>query len=397
MKDGKQFIIYEDTTERKKLEEQLRQAQKMEAIGTLAGGIAHDFNNILTGIMGFASVVHSTLPAGSLLRSDVETIIHSARRGSELTRQLLTFARRDRVKVHPLSLNDIVSEVIGLLEHTIDKAIAIGPHLDENLAIVEGNTGQLHQVLLNLCLNARDAMPQGGRLIIETRNVTLSEEKARAALDLEAGQYVLLGVTDTGIGMGAETQRHLFEPFFTTKGEGRGLGLAMVYSIVRRHGGAIHVYSEPGQGSTFKVYLPAASRSAEDTVPEEVEVVGGSESVLVVDDEEIVRQLLRRILERGGYTVLLATDGIEAEELYAERSTEIDLVVLDIIMPQASGWETYERLRENNPEVKVLLSSGHSENGLAQDILAAGARGFLQKPYDLHAVLRKVREVLESY
>jgi CheY-like chemotaxis protein len=330
------------------------------------------------------------------VRLDVETIIRSARRGSELTRQLLTFARRRRIEVHSLSLNDIAREVIGLLKRTIDKAIAIEPYLADDLATVEGNAGQIQQMLLNLCLNARDAMPQGGQLIIETQNVTLSEEKARTELNLEAGQYVLLSVTDTGIGMDAETQQHLFEPFFTTKDQGRGLGLAMAFGIVRGHGGAIHVYSEPGQGSTFKVYLPVASRPTEDTALEEVEVAGGTETVLVVDDEEPVRALLRRILEEGGYTVLLTTDGFEAVELYTRLSTKIDLVVLDIIMPQMSGWETYERLREINPEVKVLLSSGYSENGQAQDILAAGARGFLQKPYDLRAVLRKVREVLDS-
>ncbi len=388
------YGIYRDITERKHLEEQLRQAQKMEAIGTLAGGIAHDFNNILTSIMGFASVIYSELPVDSPLRHDVETIIRSTQRGSELTRQLLTFARRGQVKVYPLNLNDIAREVVSLLERTIDKAIALESHLAEDLAIVEGNAGQLHQMLLNLCLNARDAMPQGGRLIIETQNVTLSEEKARTELDLEAGQYVLLSVTDTGVGMDAETQQHLFEPFFTTKEEGRGLGLAIVYGVVRRHGGAIHVYSEPGQGSTFKVYLPVAGRLAEAPPLAEAEVVGGTETVLVVDDEEPVRKLLRRILEQGGYTVLLAADGIEAVKLYAERSAEIDLVVLDIIMPWMGGQETYERLREINPDVKVLLSSGYSENGQAQDILAAGAKGFLQKPYDQRTVLRKVREVL---
>ncbi len=389
------FIVCEDITVRKRLEEQLRQAQKMEAIGTLAGGIAHDFNNLLTSILGFASVVRLELPADSLLRHDVETIIHSAKRASELTRQLLTFARRSQVEVYPLNLNDVVREVIRLLERTIDKAIVIEPHLSSDLSIVKGNAGQLHQMLLNLCLNARDAMPEGGRLIIETQNVTLSKEKARAELALKADRYILLSVTDTGIGMNTEIQQRLFEPFFTTKEQGRGLGLAMVYGIVHGHGGAIHVYSEPGQGSTFKVYLPVASRPAEDTTPQEAEITKGTETVLVVEDEESVRALLQRILEDGGYTVLLAADGVEATELYAERSAEIDLVVLDIIMPRMGGRETFQRLREINPEIKVLLSSGYSENGQAHDILATGARGFLQKPYDLHRVLRKVREVLD--
>jgi len=396
MKDGRQFVIYEDITERKRAEEQLRQAQKMEAIGQLAGGLAHDFNNLLTPIGGFAEFLMWKTAEDSQQYEYLRQIKGGAERAAALTSQLLTLARRAQVEVRPLSLNDIVHEVIGLLERTIDKAIAIEPHLADDLATVEGDAGQLHQVLLNLCLNARDAMPQSGRLIIGTQNVTLSEAKARTELDLEAGQYVLLNVTDTGSGMDAETQQRIFEPFFTTKEEGRGLGLAMVYGIVRGHGGAIHVYSELGRGSTFKVYLPAASRPAEDIAPGEAEAVGGIETVLVVDDEEPVRALLQRILEEGGYTVLLATDGVEATELYAERGTEIDLVVLDIIMPRMGGRETYERLREINPEVKVLLSSGYTKKGQAQDILAAGARGFLPKPYDLRAVLRKVRGVLES-
>jgi two-component system cell cycle sensor histidine kinase/response regulator CckA len=388
------LIVCEDITERKRLEEQLRQAQKMEAIGTLAGGIAHDFNNLLTPIGGFAELLMWKTPEDSQQHEYLRQIKVAAERAATLTHQLLTLARRVQVEVRPLSLNSVVHEVIGLLERTIDKAIAIEPHLADDLATVEGDAGQLHQVLLNLCLNARDAMPDGGQLIIETQNMTLSKAEARTVLDLDAGQYVLLRVTDTGIGMDAEAQQHLFEPFFTTKEQGRGLGLAMVYGIVRGHGGTIHVYSELGQGSTFKVYLPVASHPAEGVAPEKAEAMGGIETVLVVDDEEPVRALLQRILEEGGYTVLLARDGIEAMELYAERSTEIDLVVLDIIMPRMGGRKTYERLREINPEVKVLLTSGYSEEGQAQDILAAGARGFLQKPYDLHAVLAKVREVL---
>jgi len=396
MKDGRQSVIYEDITERKRAEEQLRQAQMMEAIGQLAGGLAHDFNNLLTPIGGFADLLMWKTPEDSQQYEYLRQIKGAAERAAALTYQLLTLARRAQVEVHPLSLNDVAREVIGLLERTIDKAIVIEPHLADDLATVEGDAGQLHQVLLNLCLNARDAMPQGGRLTIETQNMTLSKAEARTELDLEAGHYVLLSVTDTGSGMDAETQQRLFEPFFTTKEEGRGLGLAMVYGIVRGHGGAIHVHSEPGWGSAFKVYLPVASRPAEDIAPEEAEAVGGSETVLVVDDEEPVRVLLQRILEEGGYTVLLARDGIEAMGLYAERSTEINLVVLDIIMPRMGGRKTYERLQEINPQVKVLLTSGYSEDGQARDMLAAGARGFLQKPYDLRAVLRKVREVLEG-
>ncbi|MFX1412042.1 MAG: response regulator, partial [Promethearchaeota archaeon] len=389
-----------DVTERKRLEEQLRQAQKMEAIGTLAGGIAHDFNNLLGGILGFASLMERDLPADSPLRTSVETIISTARRGAELTNQLLAFARGGRYEVFPTSLNDVTREVVRLLSRTVDKAIAIETHLTEELASVEGDAGQLHQMLLNLCLNACEAMPAGGQLTIETENVTLSAKEAQAAMELEPGPYVRLRVTDTGIGMDAETMQHIFEPFFTTK-KGRpgkqhsGLGLSMVYGIVRSHDGAIRVHSELGQGSTFEVYLPAIERPAAVTTAPTIEATAGSETVLVVDDEDFIRTLLQQALEGAGYTVLLAEDGPQALEVYRQRGKDIDLVVLDMGLPRLSGLETFQQLWEIDPQAVVLISSGYAEDDRTQTVLAAGARGFLAKPYDLDELLHKIRQVLD--
>jgi len=385
-----------DITERKRLEEQLRRAQKLEAIGTLAGGIAHDFNNILSGILGYASFIEQQLSPTDPLRPDVETIIRSAQRAADLTRQLLTFARGGRLEVQSVDLNEIVEEVVRLLSRTIDRAIAIETHLTPELRPVDGDPAQLQQMLLNLCLNARDAMPQGGRLTIETANVSLSPIESSLYLDLEAGDYVVLTVTDTGVGMDKATQERIFEPFFTTKEHGRGLGLAMVHSIVRGHGGAIHVYSELGQGTTIKVYLPAGERRPRRLAEPTPEVRGGTETVLVVDDEEVVRHLLKRILQRGGYTVLQAQDGLEALEIYRKQGEEIDLVILDMIMPRLGGKATLKRLRELDPGVKVLFSSGYSEEDQAREVRRMKVQGFLQKPYDVLAVLRQVREALDS-
>ncbi len=389
-----------DITERKRLEEQLRRSQKMEALGTLAGGIAHDFNNILGGILGYASFIRSQMAEDDPFRSDIETIILSAQRAAELTNQLLAFARGGKPETRPTDVRETVREVVKLLERTVNKSIVIKTHLPDELPAVEAESAQLQQMVLNLCLNGCEAMPAGGFLTIETEKITLDE--AHTVPELKPGEYVHLSVTDTGKGMDAETMSHLFEPFFTTKRElaGRrhsGLGLAMVYSIVRNHEGAIRVESELGRGSTFHVYLPASTRTIVATESRYLEVpAGGTETILVVDDEEVIREVMRRILTSVGYTVLTAENGAQAVDIFRQRREEIDLVILDMIMPEMGGAKTFELLRDIDPEVQALLSTGYSREGQAKELLEVGVRGFLQKPYTMSEVLRKVRMVLDG-
>jgi len=395
-------IIRRDITKQRLLEEQLRQAQKMQTIGTLAGGIAHDFNNILAGIMGYASLMESQLEPDDPMKSDIHTIIQSSKRAADLTAQLLAFAQGGRYEVHPVNLKDTVKEVTKLLKPTIDKSITIKTFLTKKSVILEGDSAQLQQMLLNLCLNAADAMPEGGKLLIKTGNITLNEEYSESHLNLKPGNYVLLTVSDTGIGMSDETTAHIFEPFFTTKKsesgvKHSGLGMAMIYGIVHSHGGAIEVNSEQGKGTTFKVYLPATEHRLIRNNRAEKAPIGGTETILVTDDEKNIRSVLKRFLTKFGYTVLLAEDGYKAVELYRRNKNRIDLIILDMIMPELSGKKTYKLIRKINPEVKVLLSSGYSRNGQLQELMEEGLKGFLQKPYNLNEILVKVRNVLDEH
>jgi len=393
--------IAQDITEQKRLEEQLQQSQKMESIGNLAGGIAHDFNNLLGGILGYASFVKKKISNQDPLYHSINSIERSAMQAAELTKQLLGFARRGKYQVKPINCNVLVQDLIQFLRRTIDKRIALEVDLDPQLDLIEGDENQLQQSLINICLNARDAMPSGGTLRIITGNGTLSGDVALKQRGWKEGPYVKITLIDTGTGMPPEIQSQIFEPFFTTKesGRGTGLGLSMVYGIIQNHGGYIEVKSALDQGTTFELFLPAvpdikieaASPESSGPVPSK-----GSETILIVDDEEIIRQLGADILEDVGYKVIVASRGEEAIQIYGRRKSEIALVVLDVVMPGLGGKKTFLKLRGINPQIKVLLSSGYSTDGEVGEILKEGVGGLIQKPYRDEELIGKVREILDS-
>ncbi|RPH89938.1 MAG: PAS domain-containing sensor histidine kinase, partial [Desulfobacteraceae bacterium] len=396
METGDQLVIYEDITERKKLEVQLIQAQKMEAVGTLAGGIAHDFNNLLMAIQGNVSLMLMDLPAHHPDRERLQQIEGCVRSGADLTKQLLGFARRGKYQVKPTDLNDLIAKASALFGRT-QKGIRIHQKFARGAWAVEVDRGQMEQVLLNLLVNAWQAMPQGGDLYLETQNVFLDAHYVQP-FEVKLGNYVKTSVTDTGIGMDEETKQRIFEPFFTTKerGRGTGLGLATVYGIIKGHEGFITVYSEPDRGTTFNFYIPASARAAEEEKKEHAVLKTGQGGILLVDDEEAILQVAAQLLEKLGYTVFKAHNGREALDLYSQKAGEIDLVILDLIMPVMGGGEAFQNLKKLNPGVKVLLSSGYSINGLAKEILDQGCRGFIQKPFDLKEISVKIREILDS-
>ncbi|MGC9092190.1 MAG: PAS domain S-box protein [Bacteroidota bacterium] len=384
-----------DVTQELMLEEQLIQAQKMESIGLLASGIAHDFNNLLGGILGYASFMKTKLSQSDPIYRYADTIERSATRAAELTSQLLAFARGGQYNVKPVNVNDIAEEALKLAKSSLDKSIVIETHFQSELPNVEGDAGQIQQVLMNLILNARDAMPAGGKLIVSTESLVLAEEYVKSHVEAKKGLYVLLSVSDTGIGMDKKTLQRIFEPFFTTKEKGTGLGLSMVYGIVKNHGGFIRVYSEVGEGTTFRVYLPASEKTETPLRMEEAPMSTGNELILVVDDEDTLRELVKDVLETYGYRVMLAGNGEEALQVYSKHKEEIALVILDMVMPKMGGRETFLKLKELNPKVRALLSTGYSQNGKAQEILNSGVMGFLQKPYQAEELAAKVRKVLD--
>jgi PAS domain S-box-containing protein len=390
--------ILKDITERRRLEAQLRQMQKMEAIGQLAAGIAHDFNNLLTPIGGFAELLMRKAPEGSKEHKYLCQIGVAAERAAALTYQLRLFTRQERGERHPVQLNSVVQETRDLLERSIPKKIAIELQLEPGLWAVEADLSQISQVLMNLCVNARDAMPDGGTLTLEARNVTVDEGWAQAILEAQPGRYVRLSVSDSGCGMSPEVQARLFEPFFTTKevGKGTGLGLSVVYGIVKGHGGFIQVYSQEGCGSTFHAYLPAMEVTVEEKGGEGLELPAGTETILMVDDEEMVRELGQRVLELCGYTVLMAEDGVQALEVYQAHRGEIPLVVLDVVMPQMGGRECLRRLQEVDPQVKVLISTGYTADNSAQELVAEGALGVVEKPFKVQDFAVAVRAALDK-
>jgi PAS domain S-box-containing protein len=390
--------IARDITKSKSLQEQLVRAQKMEAVGNLAGGIAHDFNNILQVVMGYAELLQADKKEDNPDLADLGRIRDAAKRGADLVKRLLTVSRKVEPEFRPTNLNQLVDNLEKLLTRTIPRTITIQQRLQDGLRFVNADPAQIEQVLLNLAINARDAMPDGGTLTIETANVELDQEYCDTHLDVTPGRHVLLTVSDSGFGIDKQTLARIFEPFFTTKeaGEGTGLGLAMVYSIVKQHGGQITCYSEPGRGTTFKIYLPAIETKTELPAPEKlVGPPGGTETILLVDDEEHIRELCARILARAGYTVLTAASGQEALELY-EKDETISLTVLDLIMPAMDGRQCLREILELNPAARVLIASGHSLAAHEIDAMGHGAKGFVTKPYDAGRLLQAVREVLDK-
>lgn len=392
--------IARDVTVRKQLEEQLRQSQKMEAIGQLAGGVAHDFNNMLTVINGYASLMLQRIEADHPLKSYLEEIKTAGDRAANLTRQLLAFGRKQILQPRALNLNDIVSDMNKMLRRLIGEDIRFATKLAPKLKTVRADPGQIEQVLLNLVVNARDSMPQGGSLTIETDNVELDQEYANQHVGVQPGHFVVLAVSDTGIGMNEETKSRIFEPFFTTKGKdkGTGLGLSTVYGIVKQSGGNIWVYSEPGHGTSLKVYFPVLDSPHEQLahVPAESEVRRGSETILLVEDEEIVRRLACKILEQTGYEVLEASHGEEAFRLCGVHAKPIHLLLTDVVMPGASGKEVADRLVSMRPGIKVLFMSGYTDEAIVHQGVLNSSAEFIQKPFTPASLSKKVREVLDS-
>ncbi len=402
---GEIAVVFDDITEeekakkeRKNLENQLIQSQKMESIGKLAGGIAHDFNNILVGVMGYAEMLKMQYPDDSTEEGRAADIIFSgAERASDLTRQLLGFARGGKYNPVPLKLNKVIKDTVRVSEKIFEKKITVKYDFDKKINTIEADENQLDQVLTNLIINAKDAMPKGGDLIFKTENIYLDEEYVKIHHYFKRGYYVKLSVSDTGIGMTQDIKESIFEPFFTTKGKGKGtgLGLSTVYGIVKNHGGLINVQSESGEGTSFTLYFPVSEKAIVDTAKIS-SVVKGDAAILVIDDEESVRRYMKITLEKLGYTVLLAIDGKEAVGIYKQKKEEIDLVLLDMIMPKMDGKETNLALRKINPDVKVLLASGYSQNGTATEILNEGALGFVQKPFRMDELSKAIAEALKE-
>jgi two-component system cell cycle sensor histidine kinase/response regulator CckA len=398
-REGAQVVL-RDVTERKSLEGQLRQSQKMEAIGRLAGGVAHDFNNILTAIAGYSEILQARLEQDPSLSAYATEIIRAAERASSLTRQLLAFSRKEMMDPRVMELNAVVSDMDRMLRRLIGEDIELVTMLHPNLSRVRADPGQVEQILMNLVLNARDAMPRGGRLVIETRNIGIYEGQAIGLPEAGAGGWVELSVADTGIGMDRETQSRLFEPFFTTKevGKGTGLGLSTVYGIVRRSGGQVTVWSEPGRGATFRVYLPAVDDPAERpaTSGGDSAAASGSETVLVVEDEASVRSFIREVLGGRGYALLEARNADEAVAIFERHSEPIHLLVSDVVMPGMGGPELAERLAGVHPETRVLFISGYAREGLFHDGRPGADAAFLAKPFSPEALARAVREILDG-
>ncbi len=398
----------QDVTERRRteeekalLQEQLRQSQKMEAIGKLAGGVAHDFNNLLTVIHGYSELMLNSLDQESRLRQDVQEIINASERASSLTRQLLAFSRKQVLQPKVLDLNAHVSNMDKMLRRMIGEDVELVTLLTKDLGRIKADPGQIEQAILNLAVNAKDAMLSGGKLTIETANVKLDENYARSRIGVTPGDYVMLSMSDTGVGMAPETKERIFEPFFTTKekGKGTGLGLSTVYGIVQQSGGNIWVYSEPGLGTTFKIYLPRIEEGTESLRPAAISTkcLQGSETILLVEDEEMVRKLACTVLEKNGYTVLEASNGDEALDVVQGRNgNPIHLVVTDVVMPGMSGRQLADRLVSLRPEIKILYMSGYTDDAIVHHGVLDPGIAYIQKPFTPDALASKVRDILDG-
>ena len=391
--------INTDITERHRMEEKLQHTAKLESLGILAGGVAHDFNNLLTGILGNASLALSSFSPHHPDRILIEEVVKAAERASDLTRQLLAYAGKGRFVMRTVNLSDLVREISGLVQTSVPKNAQLRLQLQDDLPGIDADPGQVQQIIMNLVINGAEAIgPEGGTVLVQTGTQDVDEQYiatfSPADETLQPGRYVSLQVHDTGAGMSEETQRKMFDPFFSTKFAGRGLGLSAVLGIVQSHRGALKVYSEPGRGTTFRVIFPVSRYPVQPRHVPDVEPLRGIGTVLVVDDEAIVRDAARITLERYGYEALAAPDGMTAVEEYRKHREKIDLVLLDLTMPLMSGEETLQQIRFINPEVRVLLTSGYNEAEAVQRFSGKGLAGFIQKPYTADALARKVREVL---
>lgn len=391
--------IMNDITERKRLEEQLLRAQKMEAVGLLAGGVAHDFNNILTAVMGHGSILETKMKNDDPLRMHVDEILTSAERAVSLTRSLLAFGSKQILNPQPMLLSEIIARIERLLSRIIGENIELQTFTEDVEAPVMADPSQVEQVLMNLCTNAKDAMVDGGLLMIESELVDLDGEYIKAHAEMEPGPYMLVTVTDTGTGFTEDMREKIFEPFFTTKevGKGTGLGLSSVYGIMKQHNGYIDVYTEQGKGTAFKLYFPTVEGEVEKLKTALLPpVVGGTETILFAEDETAVRELSRNILEEYGYTVILARDGAEAVKQFKSTRDTIDLLVLDVMMPKSTGKQAYDAINELMPGIKVLFISGYTADIIAKKGVLQQGTAFISKPFSPHGLLRKIREVIDT-